>query len=148
MRALVQRVTAATVRVAGEVVGRIKEGLVIFVGVGPDDTGAEARALALKIAQLRIFGGDGGKFQHALLDAGGSALVVSQFTLYANTRKGRRPSFVDAAPPDAARGLVDEFAVALRALGVPVECGEFGAHMVVELHNDGPVTIWLDTADR
>lgn len=146
MRALVQRVTAATVRVAGEVVGHIKEGLVIFVGVGAEDTAAEASALAVKIAQLRIFGDAGGKFQHALLDVGGSALVISQFTLYANTRKGRRPSFIDAAAPEAARGLVDGFAAALRALGVPVECGEFGAHMVVELHNDGPVTIWLDTA--
>lgn len=148
MRALLQRVTAATVRVSGEVVGQIKEGLVIFVGAGPDDTVAGARALAVKIAQLRVFGDDRGKFQHALLDIGGSALVVSQFTLYANTRKGRRPSFVGAAEPDAARGLIDAFVAALRASGVPVECGQFGAHMVVELHNDGPVTIWLDTADR
>lgn len=148
MRALVQRVTTATVRAAGKVVGHIEQGLVIFVGVGGADTAAEAAALAVKIARLRIFGDDGGKFQHALLDSGGSALVVSQFTLYANTRKGRRPSFIDAAAPESARGLVDEFAAALRALGVPVECGEFGAHMVVELHNDGPVTIWLDSADR
>lgn len=148
MRALLQRVTTATVRVTGEVVGHIEDGLVIFVGVGPDDTVAEARVLAVKIAQLRVFGDDRGRFQNALLDTGGSALVVSQFTLYANTRKGRRPSFINAAEPEAARGLIEVFVAALRAAGVPVECGQFGAHMVVELHNDGPVTIWLDTADR
>ena len=147
MRALVQRVTRGAVRVAGETVGAIGAGLVILVGVGEEDGPAEAAALANKIATLRIFGDAEGKFNLSLLDTGGAALVVSQFTLFADARKGRRPSFVRAAPPDRAEALVDAFAAALRAAGVTVATGRFGAHMAVEIHNDGPVTIWLDTDD-
>ena len=147
MRALVQRVTRGAVRVAGETVGAIGAGLVVLVGVGEEDGPAEAAALANKIAALRIFGDADGKFNLSLLDTGGAALVVSQFTLFADARKGRRPSFVRAAPPDRAEALVDAFAAALHAAGVTVATGRFGAQMAVEIHNDGPVTIWLDTDD-
>ena len=145
MRALVQRVTAGAVRVEGEVVGRIGAGLVVFVGVGDRDGEAEATFLAGKVAALRIFGDEAGRFNRSLLDVGGGALVVSQFTLYADARKGRRPSFVHAAPPERAEQLVEAFVAALRAAGVAVETGRFRAVMSVEIHNDGPVTIWLDT---
>ena len=145
MRALVQRVTEGAVRVEGEVVGEIGEGLVIFVGVGDRDGAAEAEFLAGKVAALRIFGDEAGRFNRSLLDLGGGALVVSQFTLYADARKGRRPSFVHAAPPERAEELVEAFVAALRAAGVAVETGRFRAVMSVEIHNDGPVTIWLDT---
>ncbi len=145
MRALVQRVTQGAVRVEGEVVGRIGAGLVIFVGVGDRDGEAESAFLAGKVAALRIFGDEAGRFNRSLLDVGGGALVVSQFTLYADARKGRRPSFVHAAPPERAEELVDAFVAALRAAGVAVETGRFRAVMSVEIHNDGPVTIWLDT---
>lgn len=148
MRALVQRVTAASVRVAGEVAGQIDGGLVIFIGIGSHDDVVDARYLAAKIAQMRLFGAGGSGFDRSLLDIGGSALVVSQFTLFASTRKGRRPSFTGAAPPDQARRLIDEFTTALRAQGVAVQSGIFGAHMVVDLRNDGPVTVWLDSAER
>ncbi len=147
MRALVQRVTEGAVRVEGEVVGRIGAGLVIFVGVGDRDGEAEATFLAGKVAALRIFGDEAGRFNRSLLDVGGSALVVSQFTLYADARKGRRPSFVHAAPPERAEELVEAFVAALRAAGVAVETGRFRAVMSVEIHNDGPVTIWLDSAE-
>ena len=145
MRALIQRVTRGAVRVEGETVGEIGAGLVILLGVGEADGPAEAAFLAHKIAALRIFSDADGRFNLSLLDTGGAALVVSQFTLFADARKGRRPSFVGAAPPDRAARLVAGFADALRGAGVGVATGRFGATMAVEIHNDGPVTIWLDT---
>lgn len=150
MRALLQRTTGASVRVAPDdaVVGTIGQGLVVLLGVGPDDDGATADALAQRVAQLRIFRDDLGRTDRSLLDIGGSALVISQFTLFADTRRGRRPGFTGAAPPDQAERLYQRFADALRALGVEVATGRFGAEMRVELINDGPFTIWLDTADR
>lgn len=146
MRAVVQRVSAASVTVDGVVVGQIARGLLILLGVGQGDTRAEAVLLAEKIANLRIFADDAGRFNRSALDIGGAALVVSQFTLYADTRRGRRPSFTDAALPDVAAPLVEMFAAELRARGLAVEQGVFGAHMDVMLHNDGPVTIMLDSA--
>jgi D-tyrosyl-tRNA(Tyr) deacylase len=147
MRALIQRVTRGVVRVEEEIVGAIDAGLVILVGVGAADGEAEADFLAQKIAGLRIFGDEAGRFNVSLVDSGGGALVVSQFTLYADARKGRRPSFVGAAPPERAEELIDRFAAALRAAGVAVATGRFRSHMAVEIHNDGPVTLWLDTAE-
>jgi len=148
MRILLQRVTAASVAVDEQIVGAIEHGLVVFVGVGGQDGPAESDKLAEKIAHLRIFNDDAGKFNRSLLDVGGGALVVSQFTLYADARRGRRPSFTEAAPPDQARPLCDHLVDQLRRLGVrPVETGIFGAKMHVEIHNDGPVTIWLDSSD-
>jgi D-tyrosyl-tRNA(Tyr) deacylase len=144
MRVLLQRVTEASVSVDGEVVGAIGRGFVALVGVGHGDGEEQARWLANKIAGLRVFEDAEGKFNLSLADVGGSVLVVSQFTLYADARKGRRPSFVDAAPPEIAQPLVDRFAEYLRGEGVPVEEGVFGAMMLVEIHNDGPVTIWLE----
>lgn len=146
MRAILQRVTEASVVVAGQTVGAIGTGLLVLLGVGTGDSAAEARLLAERTAQMRIFADAEGKFNYSLLDIGGSALVVSQFTLYADTRKGRRPSFVDAALPALAAPLVDSYAEALRALGVVVSKGQFGAMMRVSLVNDGPVTIMLDSA--
>jgi D-aminoacyl-tRNA deacylase len=148
VRALLQRATGARVRVDGDVVGEIGPGLVILVGVGPEDTDMVAVELARKAAELRIFRDEDGRTNRSLLDVGGSALVVSQFTLFADTRRGRRPGFTGAAAPDLAAALVERFAAALRALGVEVAQGRFGAEMAVELVNDGPFTIWLDTADR
>ena len=148
MRALLQRTTAASVRVAGEVVGEIDRGLVILVGIGPGDTEATADQMAQKSAELRLFRDDAGRTNRSLLDTGGGALVISQFTLYADTRRGRRPGFTGAAPPDDAERLYERFADALRGLGVTVATGRFGAEMAVELVNDGPFTIWLDSADR
>ena len=148
MRALLQRTTAASVRVAGEVVGEIDRGLVIMVGIGPEDTEATADQMAQKSAELRLFRDDAGRTNRSLLDTGGGALVISQFTLYADTRRGRRPGFTGAAPPDDAERLYERFADALRELGVTVATGRFGAEMAVELVNDGPFTIWLDSADR
>lgn len=148
MRALLQRTTAASVRVAGEVVGEIDRGLVILVGIGPGDTEATADQMAQKSAELRLFRDDAGRTNRSLLDTGGGALVISQFTLYADTRRGRRPGFTGAAPPDDAERLYERFADALRELGVTVATGRFGAEMAVELVNDGPFTIWLDSADR
>ncbi len=144
MRALIQRVSRGEVRVAGRTIARIARGFVILLGVTHGDDEASAAYLAKKTAHLRVFEDEQGKMNRSLLDVGGEAIVVSQFTLYADTRKGRRPAFVDAAPPDVARPLVDSFAGALRALGVPVQTGEFGAHMQVDLVNDGPVTILLE----
>ncbi|MBX0328954.1 D-tyrosyl-tRNA(Tyr) deacylase [Oscillochloris sp. ZM17-4] len=146
MRAIIQRVSQASVEVEGEVVGAIGAGLLVLLGVGVGDGEAEASLLAEKTAQLRIFADEGGRFDRSLIDIGGAALVVSQFTLYADTRKGRRPSFTDAAPPEIAAPLVQAYAAALRALGIPVESGVFGASMRVALVNDGPVTISLDSA--
>ncbi len=116
----------------------------ILLGVGPADTEVEADKLALKLAQMRIFSDENGKMNLSLLDVGGEALVVPQFTLFANTKKGHRPSFVSAGPPEIAKPLTDYFASALRELGVPTQEGEFGAHMLVEIHNDGPVTIEVE----
>ncbi len=144
MRAIVQRVSKGSVSVGGEVVGAIERGLVVLVGVTHGDTVEQADWLARKIAGLRIFEDSAGKMNAGLLDMGGAALVISQFTLYADCRKGRRPSFIDAAQPEIAEPLVEHFAQALRNHGVPVEMGVFGAHMLVEIHNDGPVTILLE----
>lgn len=144
MRVLLQRVRRGAVRVDDQVVAEIGLGLVILVGVGPGDGEEAARYLAEKTANLRIFEDEDGKINLSLLDVGGEALVVSQFTLYADTRKGRRPSFTDAAPPEVASPVVDRFAQLLEEQGAPTQTGEFGAHMLVEIENDGPVTIWLE----
>ena len=140
-----QRVSRGSVAIEGQVVGQIGRGLVVLLGVGHGDGEAEARLLAEKVANLRIFEDTAGKMNLSLLDVGGEALVVSQFTLYADTRRGRRPGFTDAALPDVAEPLVQRFADHLRAAGIPVATGRFGAMMLVEIHNDGPVTILLDT---
>ena len=152
MRVLVQRVSRARVTVADETTGEIGRGFLLLVGVTLDDTAAAADLLARKVANLRVFDDADGNLNRSaldLLEAGEpiGMLVVSQFTLYADCRKGRRPSFVRAAPPAIAEPLVDRFADGLRALGLPVATGRFGAEMQVELVNDGPVTIWLDSAE-
>ncbi len=144
MRVVLQRVTSARVLVAGHAIAEIGKGLVIFLGIGPGDDADKARFLAEKVANLRIFEDELGKMNRSVLDIGGQAIVVSQFTLYADTRRGRRPSFTAAAQPEIARPLVESFAELLRQLGVPTQTGEFGAHMLVEIGNDGPVTIWLE----
>ncbi len=144
MRLVVQRVSRASVTVEDRVVGAIERGVVILVGVTHDDGPEQADWLANKVAGLRIFEDEQGKLNLGLLDIEGQALVVSQFTLYADTRKGRRPSFVQAARPQVAEPLVERFAETLRQRGVPVETGVFGAHMSVEIHNDGPVTLILE----
>lgn len=151
MRALLQRVTRADVRVGGapdESVGEIGPGLAILLGVGPADTESVAEDLARTVAELRIFRDDAGRTNRSLLDTGGAALVVSQFTLYADTRRGRRPGFTGAANPELAERLYGCFAGALARLGVRTATGRFGAEMQVELVNDGPFTIWLDTDER
>ncbi len=145
MRAVVQRVSGASVRVGGKISGSIGAGVLVLLGVGRDDGAEEAVRLAGKVARLRVFENDEGRFDRSLLDTGGSALVVSQFTLLADTAKGNRPSFAAAAPPGEAEPVYLAFCEALGALGVPVERGVFGARMQVELVNDGPVTIVLDT---
>jgi D-aminoacyl-tRNA deacylase len=147
MRAVLQRVTQGSVTVAGRRVGKIGAGLVILLGVGADDTAAEAKLLAQKIANLRIFSDSEGKFNLSALDVQAELLVVSQFTLYADTRRGRRPSFTEAARPELAAPLCDKFVACLRELGFKVETGEFQADMLVEIYNSGPVTIWLDTVE-
>lgn len=144
MRAVLQRVRRGKVSVDGHSIAEIGPGLVVLLGVGHQDTVETARALAEKAALLRIFEDDQGKMNLSIRDIGGSALVVSQFTLYADTRKGRRPSFIDAALPELARPLVDRFAQFLTEQGVPTQTGEFGARMLVEIDNDGPVTILLE----
>ena len=144
MRAVCQRVSEARVTVDGEVTGEIGAGLVVLLGIERKDDPNEARRLARKVAQLRIFEDDGGRFAHSLVDTAGPALVVSQFTLIADTRKGNRPSFANAAPAEQAEPLYEEFCGALAADGVPVERGVFGARMAVALVNAGPVTIVLD----
>lgn len=145
MRAVCQRVTEARVTVDDAVAGEIGAGLVVLLGIERNDEPGEARRLARKVAQLRIFEDEGGKFAHSLVDTAGAALVVSQFTLIADMRKGNRPSFANAAPAEQAEPLYEEFCKALAAEGVPVETGVFGARMAVELVNDGPATIILDT---
>lgn len=146
MRILLQRVTSASVVVENQTIGSIERGYLLLVGVGKGDTQAAVDKLAKKIVNLRLFPNDAGKFDRSLLDIGGGALVVSQFTLFGDARKGNRPSFIDAAPPELASPLCDVFAQALKVLGVPrVESGRFGADMQVSLCNDGPVTLWLDS---
>jgi len=147
MRALLQRVTDASVTVEGEVIGEIGAGFLILVCAMPDDTTATAEALALKVSKLRLFKDDAGKMNLSLAQTGGAALVVSQFTLAADTSRGTRPGFSYAAKPDVAKTLYLHFAEALCGLNIPVQTGEFGANMSVALTNDGPVTIWLDTED-
>jgi D-aminoacyl-tRNA deacylase len=144
MRAVCQRVSEARVSVDGAVVGEIGAGLVVLVGIARSDAAGEAERLAGKVSRLRVFEDELGKFDRSLVDVGGAALAVSQFTLIADTRKGNRPSFTEAAPPEQAEPLYDRFCAALAAEGVPVERGVFGARMAVELVNDGPVTIVLD----
>ncbi|MGH2521160.1 MAG: D-aminoacyl-tRNA deacylase [Anaerolineales bacterium] len=144
MRVVLQRVRSGSVTVNGERVSEVGPGLVILVGVGKGDGEAQADWLAEKIANLRIFEDDAGKMNRSVLEMGGSALVVSQFTLYADSQKGRRPSFIDAALPDQAEPLISYFANRLQFHGVPVQTGVFRAEMLVEIHNDGPVTIVLE----
>jgi D-tyrosyl-tRNA(Tyr) deacylase len=145
MRAVVQRVSKARVVVDGQATGEIGAGMVILLGVGKNDTPAAAAYLAEKVATLRIFADEAGKMNRSLVDVGGAALVVSQFTLYGDARGQRRPSFIHAAPPELGKQLYEEFVKALRALGIRVETGVFQAYMSVELANDGPVTILLDS---
>ena len=144
MRIVLQRVRHASVSVSDQAAAEIGPGVVLLVGIGPDDGEEQARYLAAKIANLRIFEDQAGKINRSLLDVGGEAIVVSQFTLYADTRKGRRPSFTGAAAPQIAKPLVEKFATLLVEQGVPIQTGEFGAHMLVEIANDGPVTIYLE----
>jgi D-tyrosyl-tRNA(Tyr) deacylase len=144
MRIVLQRVKSGRVLVAGHSIAEVGPGLVLLVGIGPEDGEGQAAALAEKVVHLRIFEDEQGKMNRSVLEIHGEALVVSQFTLYADTRRGRRPSFTEAAIPDTARPLVDRFAQLLRDMGLPTQTGEFGAHMMVEIINDGPVTLWLE----
>ena len=149
MRALVQRVSKGSVAIEGQTVAAINQGMVILLGVGSGDLEADARYLADKIANLRIFPDEDEKFNLSLLDTKGEVLVVSQFTLYASTRKGRRPGFTDAAPPNEAEPLIETFVQFLHEAGInKTETGRFQEHMLVEIHNDGPVTIFIDSQDR
>ena len=148
MKALLQRVTRAAVRVDGSTVGDIGHGMVVLLGVEQEDSGEDVNYLRDKISNLRIFADKDNKFNLSALDIRAEFLVVSQFTLLADTRKGRRPSFVRAAPPEEAESLIEEFVGLMRETGLRVETGRFQAYMEVELVNDGPVTIWLDSADR
>ena len=144
MRIVLQRVTFGRVSVEGRTVAQIGPGLVLLVGIGPNDGEEQVKILAEKVANLRIFEDEQGKMNRSILDTGGEALVVSQFTLYADIRKGRRPSFTDAALPEIASPQVERFAQLLRQQGIPTQTGEFAAHMLVEIHNDGPVTILME----
>lgn len=148
MRAVIQRVSEGSVSVDGKIIGEINQGLVILLGVTHDDTREDADYLSEKIVNLRIFNDDAGKMNRSLLDINGAVLAISQFTLYGNTRKGRRPSFVEAAPPDIADPLYEYFMANTREKGVVVEKGQFGAMMQVKIFNDGPVTILLDSQER
>ncbi|MGB9795366.1 D-aminoacyl-tRNA deacylase [Fervidobacterium gondwanense] len=145
MRAVVQRVTKASVSVDNQIVGKISSGIVVLLGVGKDDTLEDAKYLAEKIVNLRIFDDGEGKMNLSLLDVKGEALVISQFTLYGDCRRGRRPSYSDSAPPDIANELYEKFVELVRGYNVRVETGIFAAHMLVEIHNDGPVTLLLDS---
>ena len=144
MRAIIQRVKSGKVTVDNWTIAEISQGLVVLLGIGQNDGEEQARCLAEKIASLRIFEDNEGKFNLSILDKGGSVIVVSQFTLYADTRKGRRPSFTEAARPEIAAPLVEAFAEHLRAQGISTQTGIFGAHMLVDIENDGPVTILLE----
>jgi D-tyrosyl-tRNA(Tyr) deacylase len=144
MRAVIQRVRRGSVEVDGKVISSIQNGLIILLGIGPGDTEEIAATMTRKISLLRIFEDEAGKINLSVKDTGGQAIVVSQFTLYADTRKGNRPSFIDAAPPEMARALVERFAALLNDQGVPTQTGVFGAHMLVSIENDGPVTILLE----
>ncbi len=144
MRLVIQRVTQASVTVEGKVIGRIGKGLVVLVGVGNGDDAAKVEALAAKLVNLRIFADDAGKTNLAVLEIGAEMLIISQFTLYADTRKGRRPSFIEAAPPLVAAPLVEHFVEAVKAYGLRVATGQFQAEMLVEIHNDGPFTIVMN----
>lgn len=148
MKALLQRVTSASVCVQGDTAGSIKDGLVVLIGVANGDSVKDAQYLARKIVGLRIFSDSEGKFNLSLQDIHGELLVVSQFTLLADARKGRRPSFTDAAPPEHAEELFNSFVSAIKSTGLKVETGRFQTHMLVEIHNDGPVTIMLDSRDK
>lgn len=148
VRALLQRVTESSVTAGDEILGAIGPGLVVLLGVGPDDDDAVADALARRITELRIFRDADGRTNESLTDVGGAVLAVSQFTLFADTRRGRRPGFTGAAPPEQAERLYRRFVAALEDLGVAVATGRFGAEMAVALTNDGPFTIWLDSAER
>ena len=148
MKAILQRVTGATVSVEGKVVGKIGHGLVVFIGVANGDTPEDIQYLTRKIVELRIFDDAEGKFNLSVLDVKGELLFVSQFTLLANTRKGRRPGFTDAAVPDVAETLFNQFVEQARAIGLKVETGRFQTHMLVEINNDGPVTIYIDSRER
>ena len=148
MRALVQRVSRASVTVQGEAVGEIGAGFVVLVGVSRDDVEADADYIVNKVAHLRVFADEQGKFNRSAMDVGAELLLISQFTLHADTRKGRRPSFVDAAPPTLAEPLFDRTVAKFRESGLHVATGMFQAHMMVSLTNDGPVTIMIDSADR
>ncbi len=148
MRAVIQRVKQASVSIDDQIVGSIDAGLMILIGVTHNDNENDARFLAQKIAALRIFEDDAGKFDRSALDVGASALVVSQFTLYADTRRGRRPDFIDAARPEVAEPLIEKFCSLLREQGLRVETGEFQARMLVKILNDGPVTIILDSPKK
>ena len=148
MKVLLQRVSGATVSVAGEVVGSIGQGLVVFVGVASGDTEKDVQYLAEKTANLRIFADDEDRLNLSAVDIQGELLLVSQFTLLADTRKGRRPSFIEAAPPAQAEGLFGQFVEQVRATGLKVETGRFQQYMQVEIHNDGPVTILLDSREK
>jgi D-tyrosyl-tRNA(Tyr) deacylase len=148
VKVLLQRVTGASVSIAGEQVGRIGRGLVVFVGVANGDTEKDVQYLVQKIAGLRIFADGEGRFNLSSLDIGGELLLVSQFTLLADTRKGRRPSFIEAAPPEQAEALFEQFVGQARATGLKVETGRFQQYMQVEIHNDGPVTIMLDSREK
>ncbi len=145
MRCVVQRVSRASVAVDGEVIASVGVGLLLLVGVTHNDSAREADAVAQKVANLRVFPDDDGKMNRSALDVGASAIVVSQFTLYGDIRKGRRPSFIQAAQPDIAAPLVERVVETMRSAGVAVQTGRFGAEMLVELVNDGPVTIWIDS---
>ncbi|MEM1099878.1 MAG: D-aminoacyl-tRNA deacylase [Planctomycetota bacterium] len=148
MRVLIQRVKSGAVVVDGETVGAVQQGYVLLVGIGEGDDEAVVLKMAEKVVNLRLFANEAGKFDRSLLDVGGGALVVSQFTLFGDARKGRRPSFISAARPELAEGLCDRFATQLKSLGVvSVATGRFGADMQVAIHNDGPVTLWLDSAE-
>lgn len=144
MRAVIQRVRHGSVSVNGNIIADIQKGLVILLGIGPDDNEKTVQAMARKAAMLRIFEDEQGKMNLSIQDIKGEAIVVSQFTLYGDTRKGNRPSFIGAALPDIARPLVDQFTEALREQGIPTQAGEFGADMLVNIENDGPVTILLE----
>ena len=148
MRALVQRVSGASVSIEDEVVGRIGAGLVVLVGISSTDTEEDSRYIADKVVNLRIFADQAGRFDRSALDTGAELLVISQFTLYGDTRKGRRPSFTGAAPPDRAEALFDRTVELFGESGLTVETGRFQAHMMVSINNDGPVTIMIDSADR